>query len=288
MTVALLLTATVPAHAQANLTLCEGQSFMLTSTADGIGPLTYQWYDISDPAASFTVGAPTAVPTLTVTGKAAGTYAYLCEVSNAACALQSSSYTVEVVAPPAAPTLTRSAETVCAGSAITFTAAGGSGSYEWSCTGFTCSGDGAVMTTTAVPGSYTAKVRSVHAVTGHSCTSDYSPLLPAYVRSPGAAGQVQDLLCGCALGLCPINGICSAPTTCNRCISICTAFVGSTPKEVYAQVRDGYCCCWKMYYGDDRFSVWFDYLTGDCDSWSYYDFFLWDMKKLPDQVQKCL
>jgi hypothetical protein len=61
---------------------------------DDLGAITYQWYDVSGPAASFTVGAPTAVPILTVTGKAAGTYAYVCEVANSACTLSTSSYTV--------------------------------------------------------------------------------------------------------------------------------------------------------------------------------------------------
>jgi hypothetical protein len=87
---------------------------------DDLWAITYQWYDVSDPAASFTVGAPTAVPTLTVTGKAAGTYAYVCEVANAACTLATSSYTVQVLA---APTISitggNASQTVTVGIAMT-------------------------------------------------------------------------------------------------------------------------------------------------------------------------
>jgi hypothetical protein len=96
----LLLLIAAPVFAQYNLTLCEGQSFMLTSDAAGhpdLGQLTYTWKEGVPPQAPGTV---TAVPTLTVTGKAAGTYAYVCEVANAACTLLTSSYTVEVAAVP--------------------------------------------------------------------------------------------------------------------------------------------------------------------------------------------
>jgi hypothetical protein len=96
----LLLLIAAPALAQYNLTLCEGQGFMLTSDADGhpdLGLLTYRWKEGVPPQAPGTV---TAVPTLTVTGNPAGTYAYVCEVANAACTLSSTSYTVQVVAAP--------------------------------------------------------------------------------------------------------------------------------------------------------------------------------------------
>jgi hypothetical protein len=113
----LLLLFALPVFAQYNLSLCEGQGFMLTSDADGIGQLTYTWKEGVPPQAPGTV---TAVPTLTVTGKPAGTYAYVCEVANAACALQSSSYTVEVLPAPAATNASANAR--CGAGTVTFSA----------------------------------------------------------------------------------------------------------------------------------------------------------------------
>jgi hypothetical protein len=92
----LLLLIALPALAQYDLTLYEGQDFSLTSTATTVaGPITYQWYDITN-ATSVTVGTNSA--TLTVTGKTAGTYAYMCKVANSACELPTDSYKVQVLA----------------------------------------------------------------------------------------------------------------------------------------------------------------------------------------------
>jgi hypothetical protein len=118
----LLLLIAAPVFAQYNLSLCEGQGFMLTSDAAGpedLGPITYKWYDVSDPAASFTVGTNAATLMMPASSVTAGTYAYVCEVANSACTLSTSSYTVQVVAAPAAPVITAPAE-ICQNGALTF------------------------------------------------------------------------------------------------------------------------------------------------------------------------
>jgi hypothetical protein len=98
----LLLLIALPAHAQTpNLSLCEGQSFMLISSADGpdaLGPITYTWYDVTDPATSFTVGTNAATLTMPASSVTAGIYTYMCKVANSACTLSSSTYSVEVAA----------------------------------------------------------------------------------------------------------------------------------------------------------------------------------------------
>jgi hypothetical protein len=153
---------------------------------------------------------------------------------------------VEVLEAPAAPTLTLSAETVCAGNSITFTATGGSGTYEWSCSSFTCSGDGASMPTPTVPGSYSAQVRSVTSVAGHSCSSDSSPLVTAFIRSRGSSGQTPDVVCGCEPNLCNANVVCLAhDDDCALCTAMCRVYTaGGTPLyQVYRSGDPAQCRC---------------------------------------------
>jgi hypothetical protein len=180
------------------LTICEGQDFCLTSSASGhpdLGPITYQWYEIIN-ASSVTVGFN--APTLTVTGKALGSYAYLCEVSNAACTLLSSSFIVDVVAPPPVPTLTSSASSVCVGTAITFTASGGNGYYEWS--GGFFSGTGQSITATpTVAGEHSVFVRSYVPAETVTCYSPYSSALTVTVVAGGEMYHFANE-CGCAEG----------------------------------------------------------------------------------------
>jgi uncharacterized protein (TIGR02145 family) len=237
-----------------NLTLCEGQSFALTSTAEGQEPITYKWYDVTDPAASVTVGANAA--TLTVAGKTAGTYAYLCEVANAACTLSTDSYTVQVVTPPAPPTLTKTDNT-CVGTAITFTAAGGSGTYEWNCTGFTCSGDGATQTTPTDAGNYTASVRSVTITNGTPCFSEYTAIETGAITAPATNGQVAGA-CGCADGTIDCSGTCKTNSNYPTNDGICT---GACTQRAYVQLREP---CGTVLY--DQYST---YANPDCYAANY-------------------
>jgi uncharacterized protein (TIGR02145 family) len=197
MTVALLLTA-LPAAAQYNLTLCEGQSFMLTSDADGhpdLGQLTYTWKEGVPPQAPGTV---TVVPTLTVTGKAAGIYTYMCEVANSACTLSSSSFTVEVVAPPA-PT-NASANARCGAGMVTFSATAPDGStidwYTAATGGSTVSGGyGVTSFSPSLTSTTSYYAQSRNTTTGCVSTSrtqvtgTVSNTVPDITRSGGNASQ---------------------------------------------------------------------------------------------------
>jgi hypothetical protein len=203
-----------------DLTVCgENKPFSLVSVepAEGPGVITYTWYEnggtITGNEASICI----------TEGRPAGTYAYVRKASSDACPgeVASNPYTVEVVA-TSAPTLTRSAETVCAGNAITFTATGGSGTYEWSCSGFTCSGDGSTQTTPTGAGSYSASVRSVLSLNGAACFSDPTPIVPTYVRPPGALGE-NSSPCGCVAGLNVVSGKCCYTQDCTGCIATCSA-----------------------------------------------------------------
>jgi hypothetical protein len=179
---ALLLLFAAPVFAQYNLSLCEGQSFMLTSDADGhpdLGQLTYTWKEGVPPQVPGTV---TAVPSLTVTGKPAGTYAYVCEVANAVCTLSTSSYTVEVVAVPAAPVITAPAE-ICQNGALTFwvdSPLTSNATYTWTASDGTLSGSSWTFDT-STDGAKTATV-SVKVPAGDiTCQSDNAQTATATV-----------------------------------------------------------------------------------------------------------
>jgi hypothetical protein len=118
---------------------------------------------------------------------------------------------VVVVSTPATPSLSRSVANTCAGTAITFTASGGS-SYNWSCSGFTCSGSGSTQTTSTSAGDYTAQVRAATTSSGVTCYSAYTSSLTATITAPASSGQSTNS-CGCASGLKDCSGTCQ--NTCN-------------------------------------------------------------------------
>ena len=89
----------------------------------------------------------------------------------------------KVNALPTVPSLSANTAAACAGSAITFTANSGSGTYDWTSTGFTCSGNGATQTTPATAGTYKAEVRSAKTENGITCYSDYSTEQTVYVNA---------------------------------------------------------------------------------------------------------
>jgi hypothetical protein len=187
---ALLLLFALPAAAQYNLTLCEGQGFMLTSDADGpdeLGQLTYTWKEGVPPQAPGTV---TAVPTLTVTGKPAGTYAYLCEVANAACALQSSSYTVEVAATPGITTQPTASSAICAGGTVSLSVvASGATAYQWKKNGVNVTDGSGGTTTNYTTAALTANATYTVEVGNGSCSVTSSEALVQVYAMPAISTQ---------------------------------------------------------------------------------------------------
>jgi hypothetical protein len=183
----LLLTATAPAHAQADLTLCEGRGFTLTSTAagpDALGPITYTWYNLTDPAASFTEGTNAA--TLTVpAGKPAGTYAYVCEVANSACALTSSSFTVEVLEAPAITTQPIASSAVCSGGTVSLSVVASSATaYQWKKDGLDVTDGTDGNTDIYITASLTANATYTAVVSNGSCSVTSSDALVEVVPVP--------------------------------------------------------------------------------------------------------
>jgi hypothetical protein len=108
---------------------------------------------------------------------------------------------------PGMPSLSRSAASTCAGTAITFTASGGSGSYDW---GGYFSGNGSTKTTPTSAGAYTAQVRSVQTSNGITCYSAYTSSVTGTITAPGSNGQAAT--CGCATGTINCSGTCRTNT----------------------------------------------------------------------------
>jgi hypothetical protein len=90
-----------------------------------------------------------------------------------------------IVATPGTPGLVQNGPK-CSGSAITFTASGGSGNYDW--TGV-FSGTGTTKTTGTGAGGYTAYVRSYTTASGTTCYSGYTGAVTGtIVATPGTPG----------------------------------------------------------------------------------------------------
>ena len=109
--------------------------------------------------------------------------------------------TAYVAAPPDPPTVASPA-TVCAGSYLTFVAAGGSGSYDWS---GAVTGEGNHLTVGTAAGDYTAAARSLERWNTTVCYSTPSLNATSYIKGP--AGLNESAACGCSAGA-ACNGKC--------------------------------------------------------------------------------
>ncbi|MDR1405678.1 MAG: hypothetical protein LBI89_00550, partial [Prevotellaceae bacterium] len=103
-----------------------------------------------------------------------------------------------IVANPSTPSLSQNGPK-CAGTAVTFTASGGSGSYNWN---GQFSGSGTAKTSPTTAGSYSAQVRSVTTASGATCYSAYTSSVTGTVNAPAGYGfDIKVGSCGCAAGL---------------------------------------------------------------------------------------
>ena len=134
LTVAPPITVTSQPSSQ---TVCSGTAVTFSTVASG-SSLTYQWQ--INTGTGFTnlsnggvySGATTAALVISAATSALNNYQYRCIVSNAACAVTSSAATL-TVNPITAITQQPNAQTICAGSAVSFsvTATGASITYQW-------------------------------------------------------------------------------------------------------------------------------------------------------------
>ena len=195
--------------------VCYNTAASLSATIDGgaTTAMTYTW----------TIGS--VVSTTTVPNKTTGnltantTYTVTARNANDCTSAGTGKGTVTVLN-PAVPTLGKTANT-CAGSAITFSASGGSGSYGWSCSGFTCSGSGASQKTPTSAGNFTAQVRSVMASGNVTCYSNYSAGQTGTITAPATNGQTANS-CDCASGTTNCSGTCKTTGTYTTNDGACT------------------------------------------------------------------
>jgi hypothetical protein len=165
-------------------TLCSGGSVNQIGNAavasGGDGVITYEWRRNGTAIAD----ANGAAYTPSAYAASGGTFTRWAKDNTCTTTLTQSAgqWVLNVVTPPDAPSLTQNGP-VCAGSYITFTVSGGSGSYEW--TG-AFSGSGTTKTTSTSAGAYTAQVRSVTTSGSVSCYSDYSSSVSGTINGQGS------------------------------------------------------------------------------------------------------
>jgi hypothetical protein len=175
---------------------CVGNGAITFTTSGGSG--VYQWSGAFSGAGA-TKTTSTVANTYTAAVRSSQTYTGMTCYS---------SYTNNVsgiiYANPLTPGLSQNGPK-CAGTAITFTASGGSGAYDWS---GTFSGSGKTKTTATTAGSYTAAVRSSQTHTGVTCYSGYTNNVTGIINTPTSTHGTAPNSCGCASTLTNCSGIC--------------------------------------------------------------------------------
>jgi hypothetical protein len=199
-----------PTSASANSRCGSGTVTFSASVPSGY---TIDWYTASDGGALVSGGSGTTSisPSLTAT------ITYYAEARTTSTGCVSASRTAvaaTVIASPTTPSLSQNGPT-CAGTGVTFTASGGSGSYDWA---GAFSGSGSSKTSSTSAGAYTAQVRSVSSSGGVTCYSSYTSSVTGTVSAKATSGQAPGT-CGCAAGLTVCNGKCAAGCTFGKCSS---------------------------------------------------------------------
>jgi DNA-directed RNA polymerase subunit N (RpoN/RPB10) len=203
---------------------CAGNSvtFALSNTTSG---RTYRLYKDGTAVMNALPGTGGAA-TFSGTFAGAGVYTAQVVADRGLCgAAMNGAHTIVENPLPAVPTLSQNGP-VCAGSYITFTASGGSGSYDW---GGYFGGSGNTKTTPTSAGAYIAQVRSVQTSNGITCYSAFTGNVTGTVIVPAGHGQAINS-CGCAAGTLNCGGTCLADnnytTNDGSCTGQCnTAFV---------------------------------------------------------------
>jgi hypothetical protein len=201
--------------------VCAGKGFTLASGADAVGTsaVTYTWYENGVEVGSSNT-ASLGVPA----GRAAGTYAYVRMASNDDCVLPSNTYTVEALAPPAAPT-GASSNSRCGAGAMTFKATVPAGvTIDWYTTAggttLVSGGSGKTSISVSITATTTYYAEARHTTAG--CVSASRLAVTGTVKSPAAAGQAPDATCGCASGLQNCGNVCHS--CCSAAFTACSGF----------------------------------------------------------------
>jgi hypothetical protein len=217
--VALLAAPAAPTGASKNARCGTGT---VTFSATAPSGCAIDWYNASANGSIVTGGAGVA----SFSPSLSATTTYYAQARSTATGCVSTSrlaVTGTVVPNPSTPSLTKTSGVVCAGSRITFTASGGSGSYVWSGAVSSTSGS-SVMSNNTTAGNYTATVYSTVTSGGITCKSSSTSTTGA-ITAPGTNGQ--SAICGCSSGLQNCNGTCTN-LGCSNCMcwSACNSTQG--------------------------------------------------------------
>jgi hypothetical protein len=203
-------------------TICNGQSATLTASTTN--------------AASYSLNGSTwqTATTFVVSSTATQTYTLYAKSSAGCTASKTSAGSVTVVATPATPNLTATDGTICEGSAITFTAAGGSGSYTWSGDVSAANGNSAQSSGT-VAGEYAATVSSYVTSGTVTCWSPHTTT-SGTITAPAGNGEAKNA-CGCAVGTsyCENTSACKSASTYVKQNGTCNGVCGQEYVSTYNQ-----------------------------------------------------
>lgn len=187
---------TLAVNAGADQTICAGSSFSIGGNPTAPAGSTYSWVCAGAGCANLSMNSSTAAnPNITTTSAITGSVTFTVTASLSGCS-NTDAMTVTFNALPATPTISPSANPVCAGQSVTLTASGGAGSgtYSWwtAATGGTNLGTGntLVVSPTATTTYY---LQSTDATTG--CVSARGSVIITINATPVASAGTDQTLC---------------------------------------------------------------------------------------------
>jgi hypothetical protein len=184
-------------------TICAGASVTLTA-AGSDGATAYSF----DDGTTWQTAATKSVSPGTTT-----TYTLKVRSAPECVSSDSKTVTVTVVATPDVPSVSQNGPT-CAGTAVTFTASGGSGSYQWN---DASSSTGAQYLSPITAGIYNVQARSLSSNPVTPCDSEYSPVTTGVVRARTVENQRPAAGGCCEVGLSLVDGVCTSTVHCGSC-----------------------------------------------------------------------
>ena len=183
------------------VTACIGQQPTLTATGPG-GP--YQWINSAGSVVSTS-------DTYSPTGLGVGTYYYTVTTSYGGCPSPSTTATLNIVAPPPAPTA--ASQTICNGSSATLTASGPVGTtYQWYNAAGSLVGSGASYNTGILTNFTTGNYIFLYTVVASNgiCSGPPTPVTVTVLPTPAGPTAASQTICNNTTATLTASGVAGA------------------------------------------------------------------------------
>ncbi len=205
---------TLAVNAGADQTICAGSSFSIGGNPTAPAGSTYSWVCAGAGCANLSMNSTTAAnPNITTTSAISGSVTFTVTATLSGCN-NTDAMTVTFNALPSTPTISPSANPVCAGQSVTLTAAGGAGSgtYSWwtAATGGTNLGNGNTLVVSPTS-TTTYYLQSTDATTG--CVSARGSVTITINATPVASAGTDQTLCSGEIV--SLSGIVTNPAGCS-------------------------------------------------------------------------